>query len=131
MHLGIRAFLPLLLLAVLLPALPTARAQAAPAHASLIDQYRVWIHEARLAYPYPQSENKMYRVMMCESGGDRFAIGAGRWYGLFQYVPSTWRGSWNPYRAADIHDAHAQIFGTAAAWHRGMQSAWSCYYITR
>ena len=119
----------LLLAATLLTAQPAA---AAPAQLSTMEQYRVWIREARQMYPYPQSVDKMYRVMMCESGGDRFAVGGGgRWIGLFQYVPGTWRGWWNPYRQSDIHDAKAQIFATAKAWSIGMQSAWSCYYITR
>jgi hypothetical protein len=131
MRVTTRALLLLPVLAALLGFLP-AVAHAAPAQLSTIDQYRQWIHEARLAYPYPQTEDRMYRVMMCESHGDRFAVGGGgRWHGLFQYVPGTWRGWWNPYRTADIYDAKAQIFATAAAWQRGMQSAWSCYYLTR
>ena len=82
-------------------------------------------------YPYKEPASRMYRVMMCKLGGDRFAVGAGRWYGLFQYVPGTWRGAWNPYRASSLNDSKAQIFATAKAWSIGMQSAWSCYYLTR
>ena len=131
MRLTTRALLLLPLVAALLGLLPAA-AQASPAGSSTLNQYRQWIHEARLAYPYPQTEDRMYRVMMCESGGDRMAVGGGgRWRGLFQYTPGTWRGGWNPYRDASIYDAKAQIFATAAAWKRGMQSAWSCYYLTR
>jgi hypothetical protein len=33
-------------------------------------QYRVWISEARALHPYPDSETRMFDVMMCESGGN-------------------------------------------------------------
>lgn len=108
------------------PAAPTA-----PAAASSPTQYRQWMEEARKTYPYAESLNKMWNVMMCESGGNpRASGGAGAWLGLFQYVPGTWAGLWNPYRTSSIWDARAQIFATAKAWSIGMQSAWSCYYKT-
>ena len=91
-------------------------------------QYRQWMEEARVMYPYPQSVDKMWSVMLCESGGNANASGGGGlWLGLFQYVPATWRGSWNPYRANSIWDAKSQIFATAKAWSIGMQRHWSCY----
>jgi hypothetical protein len=87
--------------------------------------------DAKAHYPYPQSIDKMWRVMMCESGGNsRASGGGGRWLGLFQYAPGTWKGSWNPYRNFSIWDAKSQIYATAKAWSIGMQSHWSCYYIT-
>ncbi len=119
----------LLLLSLLSVARPAA---AAPLALSDLAQYRQWISEARVLYPYAESTDKMYRVMMCESGGDRFAVGGGsRWFGLFQYVPSTWRGAWNPYRSAELTDARAQIFATAHAWSLGKQGEWTCYRLTR
>ena len=42
--------------------------------------------------------------MMIESGGYASIVGPGGYYGLFQYHPSTWKGSWNPYRSASITD---------------------------
>lgn len=105
--------------------------QSASGGTSTLAQYRQWMEEARLAYSYPQSVDKMWRVMMCESGGNpRASGGGGAWLGLFQYVPGTWAGSWNPFRSNSIWDARSQIFATAKAWSIGMQSAWSCYYIT-
>jgi hypothetical protein len=105
-------------------------AQAAQTNSRLA-QYRAWMVEARAMYPYPQSVDKMYRVMMCESSGNPRAVGGGgAWLGLFQYAPRTWRGSWNPYRNQSIWDPKAQIFATAKAWSIGMQSHWSCYYKT-
>ncbi|HKP54861.1 MAG TPA: SH3 domain-containing protein [Chloroflexia bacterium] len=96
-----------------------------------LGQYRQWMEEARKMYPYKQGIDKMWSVMMCESGGNaRASGGGGRWLGLFQYAPGTWGGSWNPYRGNSIWDARSQIFATAKAWSIGMQSHWSCYYIT-
>ena len=91
-------------------------------------QYRTWISEARATHPYPETEARMYEVMMCESGGNAEIVNpAGPYTGLFQYVDGTWRGDWNTYRNQPITDARAQIFATALAWSRGMQSHWGCY----
>ncbi len=93
-----------------------------------LDQYRAWIREARERHPYPESEERMYAVMMCESGGDAVIVNpAGPYSGLFQYSPATWSGDWNTYRNEDILDPRAQIFATALAWSNGMQSQWGCY----
>lgn len=109
------------------PATPTAVPTPAGA-TSTRSQYRLWMEEARVMYPYRESIDKMWSVMMCESGGNANASGGGgAWLGLFQYAPSTWRGSWNPYRNNSIWDAKSQIFATAKAWSIGMQRAWSCY----
>lgn len=106
-------------------------ASAQTSTASRLAQYRAWMIEAKAMYPYPQTIDKMYRVMMCESSGNPNAKGGkGAWLGLFQYAPSTWRGSWNPYRNNSIYDAKSQIFATAKAWSIRMQSHWSCYYKT-
>ena len=92
------------------------------------EQYRAWISEARRAHPYPESEEKMHAVMMCESGGNAEIVNpAGPYSGLFQYAAGTWNGDWNDYRGSDIFDARAQIFATALAWNKGMQSHWGCY----
>jgi hypothetical protein len=88
-----------------------------------LDQYRVWMEEARLQYPYPESVEVMWAVMLCESEGNVNAVGT-RYYGLFQYSPETWAGEWNPYRAYPIFDPYAQIFATAKAWSDGYQLWW-------
>jgi len=93
-----------------------------------LDQYRAWIREARALHPYPESEERMYAAMMCESGGDAAIVNpAGPYSGLFQYSPATWNGDWNTYREEDIFDPRAQIFATALAWNNDMQSHWGCY----
>ena len=110
---------------------PEPTATSRPSGSSTQAQYRQWMEEARTMYPYTQSVDKMWSVMMCESGGNaRASGGGGRWLGLFQYAPTTWGGRWNPYRGESIWDAKSQIFATAKAWSIGMQSHWSCYYIT-
>ncbi|MEM7459809.1 MAG: hypothetical protein AAF331_10130 [Pseudomonadota bacterium] len=104
---------------------PTA---SLPSAAARDAQYRAWISQARLEHPYPENEDKMYAVMMCESGGRADVVNpAGPYSGLFQYVEGTWSGDWNAYRDSDIFDARAQIFATALAWNQNMQSHWGCY----
>ncbi len=104
---------------------------ALAASQSTLNQYRVWMEQARAMYPYTQSVDKMWRVMMCESSGRAYvASPSGTYKGLFQYHINTWRGSWNPYRYNSVWDARSQIFATAKAWSLGHQSWWSCYYIT-
>lgn len=66
----------------------------------------------------------MYRLMMIESGGSATIVGPGGYYGLFQYAPTTWRGSWNPWRSARITDGAAQIKATALALRKGYGHAW-------
>lgn len=108
-----------------------ATGTASAASQATLRQYRAWMEEARIKYPYPQSVDKMYRVMMCESSGNaNVSSPSGTYKGLFQYHTQTWRGTWNPYRNNSIWDAKSQILATAKAWSIGMQSHWSCYYIT-
>lgn len=70
------------------------------------------------------SARGMFRLMMIESGGYASIVGPGGYYGLFQFAPMTWRGSWNPYRSASITDGSAQIKATARALHLGYGHAW-------
>jgi hypothetical protein len=70
------------------------------------------------------SARGMYRLMMIESGGSATVVGPGGYYGLFQYAPSTWKGSWNPWRSASITDGAAQIKATALALSQGYGHAW-------
>lgn len=89
------------------------------------EQYRRWMTEARAAHPYSETVEVMWQVMQCESSGIATIQGPGELIGLFQYQPSTWSGSWNPYRDQPITDARAQIFATAKAWSDGNQQWWS------
>jgi len=76
---------------------------------------------------YGVSAAGLYRMMMLESGG-RPAAGA-MFRGLFQYYPSTWSGSWNPWRRESIFNGWAQIRATAYALSKGMgPSQWPRTY---
>jgi len=82
---------------------------------------------------YHVKADGMYRMMMRESGGRRFAGSGTAYKGLFQYWTGTWSASWNPYRHDSIYDGSAQIFATAYAIHRGMgpqmwTTTWSSQY---
>jgi hypothetical protein len=103
-----------------------APAQTTPIVSSTLDQYRVWMEEARGLHPYPDSVDAMWQVMICESSGEAAQV-ADAYAGLFQYDGATWAGDWNPYRDQPILDPHAQIFATAKAWHDGNQGWWGCY----
>jgi hypothetical protein len=70
------------------------------------------------------SARGMYRLMMIESGGSASVVGPGGYYGLFQYAPATWNGSWNPYRSVGISDGAVQIKATAVALRLGYGHAW-------
>jgi hypothetical protein len=69
---------------------------------------------------YHVKADGMYRMMMRESGGRRFAGADGAYKGLFQYWTGTWSASWNPYRGDSIYDGSSQIFATAYAISKGM-----------
>jgi hypothetical protein len=69
---------------------------------------------------YHVKADGMYRMMMRESGGRRFAGADSPYKGLFQYWTGTWSASWNPYRRDSIYDGSSQIFATACAIHKGM-----------
>ena len=72
------------------------------------------------AHKYHVKADGMYRMMMRESGGRRFAGADSAFKGLFQYWTGTWAASWNPGRHDSIYDGSSQIFATAYAIHRGM-----------
>lgn len=117
------------------PAKPSASpAPPKPAPGSIGEallRYRTWITEARAKHPYPETEQRMYDVMICESGGNATIVNkAGPYTGLFQYSDATWNGAWNTYAAEGLTNAKAQIFATALAWSRKMQGQWGCYKKT-
>ena len=72
------------------------------------------------------SADGLYRLMMIESGGNASIVGGsgGRFCGLFQYFPATWKGSWNPWRGESIFSGTAQIKATAFAIKMGKGPYW-------
>jgi soluble lytic murein transglycosylase-like protein len=83
----------------------------------------------RAAKKYGISAKGLYRLMMMESGGKVRAIGAGRYYGLFQYAMVTWKDDWNPWRGQSVYDGVAQINASAYAIKKGKgPSLWGNTY---
>ncbi len=75
------------------------------------------------------SADGLYRLMMMESGGKARAVGAGRYFGLYQYSLTTWRADWNPWRGCSVYNGTAQIKASALAVKRGMgRSLWGNTY---
>jgi hypothetical protein len=65
------------------------------------------------------------RVAKCESGYNPRAYNpAGPYYGLFQFLQSTFNNT--PYRGQDIYDAGANAGAAAWKYGQGGQSAWGC-----
>jgi soluble lytic murein transglycosylase-like protein len=64
------------------------------------------------------------RVAACESGYNPNAHNASGASGVFQFMPTTWRGT--PYGSQNIFDASANV--NAAAWYyqKNGGGAWSC-----
>jgi hypothetical protein len=74
----------------------------------------------------------IYRMMMRESGGQRYAGSSSAYKGLFQYHTGTWTASWNPYRHDSIYDGSSQIFATCYAVSKGMgPSMWTTTFSSQ
>jgi len=77
------------------------------------------------AKKYGQNAKDMERVARCESVLDPCAVNrTGPWYGLFQYLKSTWRQT--PYGNESIWDPEAQSMATAWMWKEGRKNEWAC-----
>jgi hypothetical protein len=80
---------------------------------------------AKAAKKYGQSNSAMVRVARCESGLDPCAFNkSGPYYGLFQFLKSTWKTT--PYKNDSIHDPKAQALATAWMWKQGRKNEWAC-----
>src|SRR5918997_1461990 len=80
---------------------------------------------AEAARKYGQSERVMVRVARCESVLDPCAVNrSGPYYGLFQFLKSTWKTT--PYGDRDIFDPEAQSLATAWMWKQGRKNEWAC-----
>lgn len=77
------------------------------------------------AKQYGQNANELMRVMLCESGGYRWADNGAGNLGLMQFSRGMWSESWNSYRGSDIFSTD-QIFAAAQAWSLGMRGRWGC-----
>lgn len=74
---------------------------------------------------YNQPERAMLRVAQCESNYDPCAVNrAGPYYGLFQFLESTWDDT--PYRRDDIFDPKSNALAAAWMWKEGRRDEWAC-----
>jgi hypothetical protein len=79
----------------------------------------------KAAKKYNQSSKVMERVARCESNLDPCAINrSGPYYGLFQFLKSTWKTT--PYGNRNIYDPEAQALATAWMWKEGRKNEWAC-----
>jgi Transglycosylase SLT domain len=80
---------------------------------------------SKAAKKFGQSESAMVRVARCESVLDPCAVNrSGPYYGLFQFLKSTWKTT--PYGDRDIFDPEAQSLATAWMWKEGRKNEWAC-----
>lgn len=80
---------------------------------------------AKAAKKYGQSKKVMERVARCESALDPCAVNrSGPYYGLFQFLKSTWKTT--PYKNRSIWDPEAQALATAWMWKQGRKNEWAC-----
>jgi hypothetical protein len=79
----------------------------------------------RAARKYRQSKRAMIRVARCESRLDPCAYNpSGPYYGLYQYLKSTWKTT--PYHDRNIYDPKAQALATGWMWEQGRKNEWAC-----
>jgi hypothetical protein len=80
---------------------------------------------AEAAREYGQSEQVMVRVARCESTLNPCAVNDdGPYYGLYQFLKSTWRST--PYGDRDILDPEAQALAAGWMWQQGRKNEWVC-----
>lgn len=77
------------------------------------------------AKKYGQNKSAMVRVARCESNLDPCAVNrSGPYYGLFQFLKSTWNKT--PYGDQSIYDPKAQAMAAAWMWNEGRKNEWAC-----
>jgi hypothetical protein len=80
---------------------------------------------AKAAKKYDQSNKVMVRVARCESSLNPCAYNkSGPYYGLFQFLKSTWKTT--PYKDKSIYDPEAQALAAAWMWKQGRKKEWAC-----
>ena len=74
---------------------------------------------------YNQSRRAMVRVARCESGLDPYAKNPdGPYYGLFQFLPSTWDDT--PFAKESWYDPKANARAAGWMWKVGRRNEWAC-----
>jgi hypothetical protein len=99
---------------------PAASGQSEPVSGSSIVQI---IRDA--ARRFGQPEEDLLRVARCESNLDPRAVNqAGPYFGLFQFLRSTWAST--PFAGEDIFDPVANASAAAWMWQQGRRNEWVC-----
>lgn len=81
------------------------------------------IREAARAFGQPEED--LLRVGRCESNLDpRAENPAGPYFGLFQFLRSTWAST--PFADRDIFDPSANAQAAAWMWQQGRRHEWTC-----
>ena len=81
------------------------------------------IREAARAFDQP--EDDLLRVGRCESNLDPRAVNRdGPYFGLFQFLRSTWATT--PFADRDIFDPVANAQAAARMWQQGRRNEWAC-----
>jgi soluble lytic murein transglycosylase-like protein len=112
------------LAALLAAAMPTA-AEAGDRCKARDSEKAILRYIDQAARKYGQSKSVMIRVARCESNLDPCAYSRkGPYYGLYQYLKSTWRST--PYHDHDIYDPKAQAMATGWMWKKGRKNEWAC-----
>ena len=77
------------------------------------------------AREFGQPEEDLLRVGRCESNLDPRAVNeAGPYFGLFQFLRSTWATT--PFAERDIFDPTANARAAAWMWQQGRRNEWAC-----
>jgi hypothetical protein len=80
---------------------------------------------SKAARKYGQSKQAMIRVARCESNLNPCALNrSGPYYGLFQFLKSTWKTT--PYGDRNIYDPKAQALAAGWMWKQGRKKEWAC-----
>ena len=112
-------------LAALLAAVAPATATAERRCRARDSKEEILAYIAAAAREYGQSEEAMVRVARCESVLNPCAVNdAGPYYGLYQFLKSTWRST--PFGDRDIFDPEAQALATGWMWKQGRKNEWVC-----
>ncbi len=81
------------------------------------------IREAARAFGQPEED--LLRVGRCESNLDPRAVNSdGPYFGLFQFLRSTWAST--PFADRDIFDPVANAHAAAWMWQQGRRHEWAC-----
>ena len=79
----------------------------------------------RAARRYNQPYDALLRVARCESSLEPCAVNRdGPYYGLLQFLCSTWKST--PYGDENMFDPKANAYAAAWMWKKGRRNEWAC-----